>query len=137
MDKLYTAQVTVRAGRDGSIRSDDGRLEARLAFPRSMGGDGNGTNPEQLFAAGYAACFATTLAAVGKAAGTPLRDVEVSSEVDVLHEAGTFDLGVRLVVKATGAERRALEALIEKAKQACPYSRATKGSLATSITVAP
>ncbi len=136
MDTLYTARVNVRSGRDGSVRSDDGSLEARLAFPTSMGGDGKGTNPEQLFAAGYAACFGSTVAAIAKAAGKPLADVEVAAEVDMLHDAGAFDLAVRLTVRAAGADRGALEGFVEQAKQACPYSRATRGSLATTIAVA-
>jgi Ohr subfamily peroxiredoxin len=134
---LYTAKVDVRSGRDGSIHSDDGRLDARLAFPKNLGGDGNGTNPEQLFGAGYAACFGSTLAAIGKAEQIPLTNVSIQSEVDMLHEAGTYDLAVRLVVRADGIGRDALEGLIEKARQACPYARATRTSLATSIVVAP
>jgi Ohr subfamily peroxiredoxin len=133
---LYTAKVDVRSGRDGSVLSDDGRLDARLAFPTALGGDGNGTNPEQLFAAGYAACFGSTLAAIGKAEHTPLANVAIAAEVDMLHDAGTYDLAVRLVVRADGIPREALERLIEKAKQACPYARATRTSLAVSIVVA-
>ena len=136
MAKLYTAHVDVRSGRDGSIRSEDGLLDARLAFPKSLGGDGLGTNPEQLFAAGYAACFGSTLSALAKAGGTPIRDVAIASEVDMLHDQGTFDLALRLTVSAAGVDRQRLEALIEQAKQACPYSRATRSSLSTTISVA-
>jgi Ohr subfamily peroxiredoxin len=136
MEKLYTAHVDVRSGREGSVRSDDGLLEARLAFPKSLGGDGKGTNPEQLFAAGYAACFGSTLAAIAKADKVALTDVAIAAEVDMLHEHGTFDLAVRLAVDAKGIDRATLLGLIEKAKQACPYSRATRSSLATTISVA-
>ena len=136
METLYTAHVKVRSGRDGSVSSDDGLLEARLAFPKSLGGDGKGTNPEQLFAAGYAACFGSTLAAIAKAEKAVLTDVSIASEVDMLHDQGTFDLAVRLTVDATGIDRATLLGLIEKAKSACPYSRATRSSLATTITVA-
>jgi osmotically inducible protein OsmC len=136
MEKLYTAQVEVRSGRDGSVRSNDGLLDSRLAFPKALGGDGNGTNPEQLFAAGYAACFGSTLGLVAKAEKHVLTDVSIVSEVDMLHEAGTYDLAVRLTVRAKGADRATLLALIEKTKQACPYSRSTRSSISTTITVA-
>lgn len=136
MTVLYTAKVHVTSGRDGSIRSDDGLLSARLAFPPSLGGDGQGTNPEQLFAAGYAACFASTLKLIGKNEGTALANVAVDAEVDMLHVDGTYDLGVRLTVKAEGADDKTLLALIEKTKKACPYSRATFATVKTTIGVA-
>jgi Ohr subfamily peroxiredoxin len=136
MKTLYTAHVTVRSGRDGSIRSSDGLLEARLAFPTALGGDGKGTNPEQLFAAGYAACFASTLTLVAKKKGLTLTNVSVDSEVDMLNEGEVFDLAVRLKVHASGADRAALEDVLEAAREVCPYARATRKSLATSVTLA-
>ncbi|MBC7975151.1 MAG: Ohr family peroxiredoxin [Myxococcales bacterium] len=136
MTTIYTAKVTVRSGRDGTIASDDGKLEARLAFPKSLGGDGAGTNPEQLLAAGYAACFGSTLTAVAKASGKVLSNVEIGAEVDMLHDAGTYDLAVRLIVNAKGADRPALLGFIEQTLQACPYSRATRHTLATSVVLA-
>ena len=137
MSTLYTGKVQVRGGRDGSVRSDDGQLEARLAFPKSMGGDGKGANPEQLFGAGYAACFASTVAAIGRAEGTPVANVTVDAEVDVVKEGDTFDLRARLTVRAEGTEHQRLTALVEKAKLACPYSRATRSTIATTVTVVP
>lgn len=136
MKTLYTAKVDVRSGRDGTIRSDDGQLDVRLDFPAALGGKGAGTNPEQLFAAGYAACFATSLSATAKESGSPLTQVAVASEVDMLHDGTTWDLAVRLVVRAEGVSRSVLAGLIEKTKTVCPYSRATRGSLATSVTIA-
>lgn len=135
MTILYTARVQVRGGRDGSMRSDDGLLEARLAVPVPMGGDGKGTNPEQLFAAGYAACFASTLAAIAKASGHSLTDVTIAAEVDVGVENGAYDLAIRLVVSGAGVDRATLEPLIERAKSACPYSRATRNNLACAVSV--
>lgn len=136
MTTLYTARAQVISGRDGSVRTDDGKLETRLAFPKSLGGDGNGTNPEQLFAAGYGACFGSTLATIAKAEGAALRNVHVDSEVDMNNESGNYDLAVRLAVRAENVDRPTLEALVEKAKAACPYSRAIRGNVVTAITIA-
>ncbi len=135
MSTIYTANVTIKSGRDGSARSDDGRLDARLAFPVALGGDGQGTNPEQLFAAGYGACFAGTLTAIAKAEGKPVSDVEVGAEVDMMLRDGTYDLGVRLAVKAAGVDRATLDALVEKAKLACPYARATRNNVESRVRV--
>lgn len=136
MKVLYTAKVNARGGRDGAIRSDDGLLEAHLALPVAMGGPGNGTNPEQLFAAGYAACFAATLGHIGQASGTPLTAVEVDAEVDIGIQDEAYTLAVRLSVRASGVDSRALEALIVKAKSACPYARATQNNIASSVRIA-
>lgn len=136
MSTIYTARVTVRSGRDGSVRSDDSALSAPLAFPKGMGGDGKGTNPEQLLAAGYAACFGSTLRAIAKASHKTLEDVVLLAEVDVLAEAGVYDLAIRVAVSAKGADEATLRDLVEKAKVACPYSRALRDSIATTITVA-
>jgi len=136
MKVIYTGTVHIDGGRNGTIRSDDGKLEAKLAFPKALGGDGEGTNPEQLFGAGYAACFTSTLAHLAKSDGIELARVRVTAEVDMLHDAGTYDLAVRLLVAAEGPDRTTLEGLIERAKTACPYSRATRTTLATSIRLA-
>jgi Ohr subfamily peroxiredoxin len=134
MKAIYTAKVAVRGGRGGSVSSDDGHLRAALAFPAALGGDGRGTNPEQLFAAGYAACFASTLGALAREAGVALGAVDVDAEVDLLHDgAKRFDLAVRLRVRAPGADAERLAGLIERAKEACPYARATRGALATDV----
>lgn len=133
MSVLYTAEVHVKGGREGSIKSNDGRLEARLTFPTALGGNGEGTNPEQLFAAGYGACFAATLGVLAKADGIALTHVEVNAQVELTNEQGLFQLGVNLAVNARGAERRHLETLIEKAKQTCPYSRATRNNVVTRV----
>ncbi|NOU30700.1 MAG: Ohr family peroxiredoxin [Polyangiaceae bacterium] len=133
MSILYTAHATVKNGRDGSVRTDDGKLELALAFPESLGGSGKGTNPEQLFAAGYGACFASTLANVAKAEGELVRNVQVDSAVDLHFDAVNYDLGVRLTVRAEGVDQATLDALVEKAKAACPYSRATRNNVITSV----
>jgi Ohr subfamily peroxiredoxin len=136
MKTLYTAKVHVEGGRDGAVTSEDGQLKSRLAFPKALGGNGDGLNPEQFFAAGYAACFASTLSLVARAQGVTLTGVAIDAEVDMLHEAGTYDLAVRLLVRASGADRSTVEALIETTKTACPYSRATRNSLSSTVRLA-
>ena len=136
MTTLYTGKVSVQGGRNGAVRSDDGNLDVPLAFPTALGGSGAGTNPEQLFGAGYAACFATTVEVIAKAEGKAIGGVKVAAEVDMLLEGGTYDLAVRLTVTAD-ADRATLEQIVEKAKSACPYSRATRNTLQTSVRVGP
>ncbi len=131
MAVLYTAKVTVRSGRDGAVRSEDGALDARLAFPASMGGDGRGTNPEQLFGAGFAACFGSSLAHVARAAGTALSDLRVDAEVDILVEGERFDLAARLTIHAAGVDRQRLAALVEQTRVVCPYARLTRDRITT------
>lgn len=134
MKTICTAKITVTGGRGGRASSDDGNLAVPLAFPRALGGDGKGTNPEQLFGAGYGACFASTLESLARASGKKLRDVEVEAEVDMLHDGDArFDLAVRLVVRAGETTQAELEALVERAKVSCPYSRATSSAIATSV----
>lgn len=137
MKTLYSAKVSVESGRDGAIRSDDGRLALRLAFPKVLGGDGEGTNPEQLFAAGYGACFASTMKAIAKSEGTSLDTVEIIADVDMMLDGELFQLGAQLTVRAPGVPREALERLVDKARGACPYSRAIRGNVTTNVILAP
>ncbi|MFC5722368.1 organic hydroperoxide resistance protein [Streptomyces gamaensis] len=136
MEALYTAVATATHGREGRAVSSDGRLDVRLAFPAQLGGDGNGTNPEQLFAAGYAACFASALGLVGREAKTDLGEAAVTAEVGIGKEGAGFGLAVTLRVElpdtvdaATGRE------LVEQAHQVCPYSRATRGNIPVELVV--
>ncbi|MBC8072224.1 MAG: Ohr family peroxiredoxin [Deltaproteobacteria bacterium] len=135
MTTLYTAHVHIDSGRDGSIRADDGKLEARLAYPKSLGGDGDGTNPEQLFGAAYGACFGSTLSTIAKAEGKVLRNVHVDAEVELHSEDGNYGLAVRLGVRAEGVDRPGLEGLIEKAKVTCPYARAVRNNVVTTVSL--
>lgn len=135
MSTLYTAKVHVHGGRDGSVKSDDGHLNLKMAMPQAMGGKGAGVNPEQLFAAGYGSCFASTLKVIARTSGKPLGEVEVTAEVDVNLNDGAYDLSVRLLVKATGTDTATLKGLIESAKAACPYSRATRNNVTTTVTI--
>ena len=124
---LYTAKVRTTGGRDGAARSDDGRLDITLSPP---GHAGTGTNPEQLFAAGWSACF---LGAMGIAANKMKvalpADRAVNAEVDLGTSGGAFLLQARLNVSLPGLDRDIAQALVDAAHQTCPYSKATRGNI--------
>lgn len=124
---LYTGKTHTTGGRDGAARSSDGRLDVALSSP---GSSGAGTNPEQLFAAGWSACF---IGALGLAAGErKIRlpaDVAVDAEVDLANADGAYSLRARLNVSLPGIERDVAQSLIETAHQTCPYSKATRGNI--------
>jgi osmotically inducible protein OsmC len=135
LDKvLYTARTHTQGGRDGSARSSDGRLDVRLAQP---GGTGEGTNPEQLFAAGWSACF---LGAIRIAASrlkiTLPTSPAVDAEVDLGMHGEAFELAARLTVSLPGVEREAAQRLLAAAHETCPYSRATRNNIAVVIQLA-
>jgi osmotically inducible protein OsmC len=137
MDAVYTAVVTAN-GRDGRATSDDGHLDVRLAFPPALGGDGRGTNPEQLFAAGYAACFTSTLGVVGRAAKIPTGEISVTAEIGLAEDAtdGGFALTAVLRVKLPEALRDETgRKLVEQAHAGCPYSKATRGNIPVELVV--
>ncbi|WP_339276668.1 organic hydroperoxide resistance protein [Paenibacillus sp. FSL W8-0426] len=132
MQALYTATATVKGGRTGSVASLDGVLKHELAMPKELGGSGGeGTNPEQLFAAGYGACYESALANVARKAGVKLGDVVVTSNVSIGKdpEDDGFKLAVRLDVNMEGIERSQAEELARKAHEFCPYSKATRGNI--------
>ncbi|MFE9313414.1 organic hydroperoxide resistance protein [Streptomyces sp. NPDC088353] len=136
MDTLYTAVATATHGRDGRAVSSDGKLDLQLAVPVEMGGNGQGTNPEQLFAAGYAACFASALGVVGRQAKVDVSDAAVTGEVGIGKKGEGFALAVTLRIelpdsidKATGRK------LVEQAHQVCPYSNATRGNIPVDLVV--
>jgi Ohr subfamily peroxiredoxin len=131
---LYTGRTQTRGGRDGSARSDDRRLDIKLSPP---GGPGAGTNPEQLFAAGWSACF---IGAMGHAArrmnvGMPA-DVSVTAEVDLGTGEGGYFLQARLAVSLPGIEPAVAGALVDAAHETCPYSKATRGNIEVAISIA-
>jgi len=128
LDKvLYTAKVRTTGGRDGAARSDDGRLEITLSPP---GHSGTGTNPEQLFAAGWSACFigAMGIAANKMKVALPA-DRAINAEVDLGTSGGAFLLQARLNVSLPGLDPEIAHALVEAAHQTCPYSKATRGNI--------
>ncbi|MBH5334135.1 organic hydroperoxide resistance protein [Streptomyces pactum] len=130
MDALYTAVATAN-GREGRAVSSDGRLDLPLAPPPALGGDGQGTNPEQLFAAGYAACFAGALGVVGRQAEVDTKDASVTAEVGIgKDETGGFGIKVTLRVELPEhLQGEAGRQLVEQAHQVCPYSKATRGNI--------
>src|SRR5687768_12104194 len=132
LDKvLYTAKAHTTGGRDGASKTDDGRLEVKLTPP---GQPGNGTNPEQLFAAGYSACFIGAIKAVaGKMKVTVPADVAVDAEVDLGPIANGYGIAARLNVSLPGMDREAAQQLVNAAHQVCPYSNATRGNIDVKI----
>ncbi len=135
-DAIYTAHAHAVGGRQGTAKSDDGHLDVKLAFPKSMGGDGNGTNPEQLFAAGYSACFLGALGLVARNQGVKLGEHSLDSEVDLIKDETSFHVGVRLTLNAPELDRETAEKLLHAAHEVCPYSKATRGNVDVELKVA-
>lgn len=137
MNPIYTAEaLATGAGRDGRGRSADGRLDLDLAVPTAMGGSGDGTNPEQLFAVGYAACFHSALQAVARETKADLRDSAVGSRVHIgSTDTGGFRLAVELEVTLPHLEDEAAQQLADRAHEVCPYSDATRGNIDVTVTV--
>ncbi|MGV9233033.1 organic hydroperoxide resistance protein [Streptomyces nigra] len=136
MDALYTAVATATHGRDGRAVSNDGRIDVKLAPPVELGGNGEGTNPEQLFAAGYAACFGSALGLVGRQAKVDVSEAAVTAEVGIGKQGDGFGLKVTLRVElpdtldeATGRK------LVDQAHQVCPYSNATRGNIDVDLVI--
>ncbi|GII03873.1 organic hydroperoxide resistance protein [Planobispora takensis] len=135
MSTLYTAIATA-AGREGRAVSSDGTLDVKLAPPKELGGSGEGTNPEQLFAAGYAACFASALQLVAKKAGADVSDASVTAEVGLRAQGAGFGLTVTLRVELPDElQGEAGASLVETAHQVCPYSNATRGNIPVELVV--
>ena len=128
---LYTAKAYTTGGRDGTARTDDGRLDIKLSSP---GTAGTGTNPEQLFAAGYAACFIGALKAVaGTQKITLPADLAIDSSVDLGKVGQAYGISAQLNVALPGMEREAAQKLVDAAHQVCPYSNATRGNIDVTI----
>ena len=134
MKTLYTASATSTGdGRNGHVRSSDGVLDADLTTPAEMGGAGGGTNPEQLFAAGYSACFHSALKQVAKSRGTILSDSAVTADVDLGRDESGFGIAVTLQVELGGIDQAEADSLVRAAHQACPYSKATRGNVEVTL----
>ncbi|MFI9635957.1 organic hydroperoxide resistance protein [Nocardia sp. NPDC051929] len=138
MPILYTAEALASGdGRNGRARTTDGKLDLNLSAPKELGGDGEGTNPEQLFAAGYAACFHSALRLVGKQVKANIDDSAVGAKVGIgPNDAGGFGLAVTLEVSLPHLSREDAQALADKAHQVCPYSDATRGNIDVQVLVA-
>ncbi len=138
MQVLYTANATATGGREGRGVSSDKALDVALSTPKELGGAGGaGTNPEQLFAAGYAACFLSAMKMVGGLMKTPVpADARVDAAVGIgKNDQGGFGLTVTLAVSTPGMDQAAAKAVVDKAHQVCPYSNATRGNIDVVVTV--
>ncbi|MFC8238192.1 organic hydroperoxide resistance protein [Streptomyces sp. NPDC057284] len=136
MEALYTAVATATHGREGRAVTSDGKLDLQLAIPVEMGGSGQGTNPEQLFAAGYAACFASALGLVGRQAKIDVSDAAVTGEVGIGKQGEGFGLAVTLRVELPETVDQATgRKLVEQAHQVCPYSNATRGNIPVELVI--
>ena len=135
---LYSTKVTATGGRNGTIRSEDGLLDLRLAMPRTLGGKGDATNPEQLFAGGYAACFENALLRVSREARHHFADgdVEVVAEIGLSrNDAGAFVLSAALAVSIAGVDQVTAGQLVAGADAICPYSNAIRSNVDVHIAV--
>lgn len=136
MKPIYTAEaLSTGEGRSGHVRTSDGRLDFDLTPPREMEGSGEGTNPEQLFAAGYSACFHSALLGVAKQEKKDIDGSTVGAQVSLGKGDGGFDIAVVLEVVIPGLSHDEAQDLADKAHQMCPYSRATRGNIHVEITV--
>ncbi len=130
---LYTAHAHTTGGRDGASKTDDGRLDVKLSSP---GTSGTGTNPEQLFAAGYSACFLGAMKAVaGMKKITIPEDTSIDAEVDLGKIPNAYGIAARLDISLPGMDRAAAQDLVDAAHQVCPYSNATRGNIDVKITL--
>ena len=138
MSALYTTKVTAVGGRSGTVRSEDGILDLSLAMPKELGGKGGATNPEQLFAAGYAACFENAVIHVtrGKAVKVRDDDIEVIADVGLQPAAGGgFALIVALDVTIAGVDQAQAQEIVQAAHAVCPYSNAVRGNVDVALNV--
>ncbi|WP_230679905.1 organic hydroperoxide resistance protein [Pontibacter sp. 172403-2] len=131
MEKIYTAEVTATGGRKGHVKSSDGIIDMQLTMPTNMGGEGGKTNPEQLFAAGYAACFQSALLVVAarhKERLDPASTVTAQVDLNKTNEGG-YGLGVKLSVDLKGTYKEKARQMVDEAHQICPYSVGTRGNI--------
>jgi Ohr subfamily peroxiredoxin len=135
--RLYTAVATAISGRDGRVTSEDGVLDLQLVPPKALGGSGaTGTNPEQLFAAGYAACFGSAVTHLARSQKIKSGPVSITAHVTIGPAAGSFGLAVELVASIPELPREQAEALVQAAHHVCPYSNATRGNITVDLRVA-
>ncbi|MEU4212680.1 organic hydroperoxide resistance protein [Streptomyces sp. NPDC026206] len=136
VEVLYTAVATAENGRDGRVASDDGKLDVVVNPPKELGGSGAGTNPEQLFAAGFSACFQGALGVVARQAKADISGSTVTAEVGIGKAAdGGFGIKVALSARIPNVDEATARSLVEKAHQVCPYSNATRGNIEVTLDV--
>lgn len=131
---VYTAEATSTGGRSGRAVSSDGILDVSLTAPKELGGPGTGTNPEQLFAAGYAACFNSALTRVAKAEGVDATGTQVTARIGLGPERDSYALSTDLEVRIPGVSAEQAQRLAEAAHEVCPYSKATRGNVPVTVT---
>lgn len=129
----YTAKSHVTGGRDGHGATDDSVLDVDLRTPTEMGGPGGGTNPEQLFAVGYGACFQGALGLAGKEAGVDVSKSTVDLEVGIGKEGESFGLSVKIKVSVPGLDKDKVQQLADRTHELCPYSKATRGNIPVEV----
>jgi Ohr subfamily peroxiredoxin len=135
--RLYTAEATVRGGRDGHGKSSDGILDLDIRPPKELGGPGGGTNPEQLFALGYGACFQSAMGVVGRRMKVDTSGSTVTARVALgTLEGGAYGIAVALQVAIPGVDRETAQRVLKAAHEVCPYSNATRGNIEVEITLA-
>lgn len=131
----YKTTATTKGGRDGRSSLADGKLALAMSLPKELGGSGDGHNPEQLFALGYSACFGQAILVLAKKHGLDGQAARVTADV-TLNTTDGFSLAVDLKVSLPGADPAALQALVDEAHQVCPYSKATRGNIPVTLTIA-
>ncbi|WP_068776007.1 organic hydroperoxide resistance protein [Paenibacillus sp. FJAT-26967] len=131
MKTMYTTSATAENGRKGRVATPDGKLDLQLSMPKEMGGDGGpGTNPEQLFASGYSACFLSAVELVAKKKGIPVDNGKLTAEISIgKNDDGSLQLAAKLQLSVPGLEQSQIEELLQEAHQVCPYSRATRNNI--------
>ncbi|MFJ9180377.1 organic hydroperoxide resistance protein [Streptomyces sp. NPDC102360] len=134
-DVVYTATATAENGRDGRVSTSDGKLDLVVNPPKEQGGSGEGTNPEQLFAAGYSACFQGALAVVARQEGADVSGSTVTANVGIGKNDDGFGIIVEISAAIPNVDAAAAKSLIEKAHQVCPYSKATRGNITVTLSV--
>jgi len=134
MEKLYTASVTAQGGRDGHVKSSDGILDFELKRPKELGGQGGATNPEQLFAAAWGACYLGALGSVADHDGIDASEATVNVQISFNKDGSSFALSAELDVHIPGLSHDETQQLAEKAHHTCPYSKAIKGNIEVRVT---
>jgi Ohr subfamily peroxiredoxin len=137
MDVLYTAEATAWGGREGRAATSDGHVDVQLVIPKEMGGPGgDGTNPEQLFATGYAGCFHSALKIVARQAGLDISESAVTVRVGIgPNDSGGFGLTVEIIAEIDGVDPAVARDLLDQAHQVCPYSNATRGNVDAKVSL--
>lgn len=134
MEKLYTAAVTATGGRDGHVKSSDGILDMELRKPKELAGQGGASNPEQLFAAAWGACYLGALGSIAEHEGIDASEATVNVQVSFNQDGKVYALSAELDVHIPGLSHEETQALADKAHRTCPYSKATKGNIEVRVT---